>query len=243
MIMDNKYVISILNDVLEPIMKAHGFKRKGRIYYKEKNDIVFLLGTQGVGNYFAQVTGFPSCTFRLMEGFWIQNVDYWNARVNLCSPNIQLPDVFSMNAVFHFNDKSDGCILRKVQSPYQYLNLNNPVEMERMDLWLIPDKDEEQGPVLDELREQVTDCFLSKYEMIVNNSRKLEECTIGKLRQYNIERGYDENKPFVHGSYLGNYRHYLNYAVLFYKKYGPVELYNKYYTLLSEWREVSGLNE
>jgi hypothetical protein len=237
--MENKVVTSILNGVLGSVMKSHGFKRKDRVYYKETNGIVFLLGTQAVGNYFAQVTGFPSHTFSLVEGFWIPEIDYRNTQVNPVSSDIQLPDIFATNTVFHINDRSDGHILRKAPKPYLYLHLNNPAEMERTDLWLLPDDDEEQCMLLDELRQQVTDCFLDKYEMIANDRSKLKEYTIDKLRQYNIERGYDENKPFVSDSYCGNYRHYLDYAVLFYKKFGPAELYNQYAALLNKWQNAN----
>ena len=238
--MENKEVIRILNSFLNPLLKAHGFKRKGRVYYKVMNDIVFMLGTKAVGSYFAQVTGFPSCAFSLVEGFWVSSVDYWNAQVNLVPPNIQLPDVFSTNAVFHINDNY-GNIMRKVSSPYLSLNLDNPKEMERRNLWLIPNNEEGQNAVLNEMKQQIMDCFLDKYEIIAKDYSILEEYTIGRLRQYNIERGYEESKSFVRGSYFGNYCHYFDYAILFYKKYGPVELYNKYFSLLNEWHKVSGL--
>lgn len=222
-------------------MKGHGFKRKGRVYYKEVNDIVFLLGTKAVGNYFAQVTGFSSCTFVVVEGFLIKGVDYWGTPVCTVGPEILLPDVFCTNALFHFNSMTNGYILRKTEHPYDTLNIPNPKEKTRMDLWLLPEEEYEQQCFLNEMQEQIVEGFLSKCDTIANDSNQLEEYSIGKLRQYNIERGYDENKPFIQGSYYGNYLNYLDYAVLFYKKYGPRSLYDKYILLLNNWRIANNM--
>lgn len=236
----NSYIVRILNKSLDPLMTAHGFMRKGRVYYKQSGDILFLLGTKAVGSYFAAVTGFPSHAFSLIEGFWIDGVDYWDVKVNLTKPNIILPDLDIENICFHVQSNIDGSINRKLPHPYRNERHNglqglSENEAERNDLWVMPENETELPEFIEEMHSQIHACFLDKYEELLSLD-KLEEYTIGRLHQYNIERGFTDDMPFEEGVFGGNYKHYLNYAVLFYKKYGPIEKYQKLSARLNEWR-------
>lgn len=222
----NSNIIRILNKSLDPLMRTHGFMRKGRVYYKRSGDILFLLGSQAVGSYFADVTGLSSHSFSLVEGFWIDGVDYWKSKVNLTTPKIVLPNVFIMNSCFHVQDNDDGCIHRKQIHPYP--------DVERNDLWIMPENDAERSEFIEEMQDQIQICFLGEYEKLLKFDI-LEEYSIGRLHQYNIHRGYTDDRPFERGVYGGNLKNYLDYAVLFYKKYGPVEKYEKLSTRLNEW--------
>ena len=226
----NSDIIRILNKSLDPMMKIHGFVRKGRVYYKQSGDILFLLGTKAVGNYFAAVTGFPSHAFTLAEGFWIEGVDYWNSKVNLTAPKIILPDVFSVNLCFPIQDNADGNIHRKQLHPY-------PNE-DRNDLWIMPEDETEQSDFLEEMQDQIQSCFLKKHEELLSLD-KLEEYSIDRLHQYNLQRGYTDDKEFERGDYGGNLLNYLDYAVLFYKKYGFTEKYEKLSARLNDWCVVN----
>ena len=239
----NNIVIRILNKSLDPLMKAYGFMRKGRVYYKLSGDVLFLLGTKAVGSYFAAVTHFPSHAFTLTEGFWINGVDYWNVKVNLTNPNIILPDLSVMNYCFHVQNNRSGTIHRKQQHPYRNAEHNDlqrlsENEAERNDLWILPEDEAEWPEFLEEMHSQIHACFLDKHEDLLRLD-KLEEYSIERLHQYNIDCGFTDDKPFEPGVYGGNFNHYLDYAVLFYKKYGSIEKYQKLSARLNEWRTVN----
>lgn len=232
----NNEVIKLVNMTLDPIMKNEGFSRSGRIYYKKVNDLIFILQTSAVGHYFSEITGWPSHSFGINCGVWCDGISEYifNLPKRRDKNGTLIPDYPVCEGIDEIN--------RKAEHPYRFLGLKygaNKVERKRNDIWIMPDNVLKQKQFLNELVEQVKINFLDNYKKYTNYI-ELEHLLVGKRHDYNIEAGYSDDMVFDGKTCIGNFNYYLQYAILFYKKYGPKEKYLKYLKRYEEWCSARG---
>ena len=235
----NTEIKKAIHKTLDPIMKKERFHRNDRTYYKQVDNLVFVLGTEAVGAHFSTVTGWPSYAFSVSEGIWVDGISpaivkqYPKKDKN----GIYIPKIFN---TFHINMKSDNVrygIERRMENPYMNLaadlGITNPAEKSRRDFWIMPADESQQVDFLVELQEVIQEKFLACYLEYVD-FQKLERLILENPRNCNVEAGYIEGMNFSKGA-LGNLKHFLEYATLFYQHYGPQKTYQMYLKDLENW--------
>lgn len=240
--MDSKEVQKRIHQTLDPIMKAEGFKRKGRTYYKQSGDIIFVLQINAVGAYFSSVTNWPSHSFSIWDGVWVDGITPGYINRYPKSRDKDGAYIPEAHTCFHLTgDDLKYGIHRKDLHPYadiaiQY-GVNSEPEKNRRDIWVMPEERDLQEAFLQELEEQVCACFLNCYSEYTEPG-KLQELILDNRRVFNQNRGYEEGQPFQSDSYAGNFQGYLQLSVLFHQKYGTEERYQYYLNRYEEWARV-----
>lgn len=235
----NNDVIKFINKRLDPVMKKEGFKRSGRTYYKQIDDLIFILNTSAVTTDFTRVTRWPSYTFTITEGVWVDGI----------SPGIlkrypkkkdkygyYIPEPFNC---FHINPHG---ILRSTEAPYAAIaekyNITNTAEIKRCDIWIMPEDKTKQEHFGEELQQQVVNCFLNRYQAYTDID-KLQHLILDEPRRVNNANGFFDDTPFVKNNFWGNRQYYLDYSVLFHQHYGSEEQYLFYLSRLEEWSKLN----
>lgn len=242
--MTNNDVIKLINKTLDPIMKKEGFRRKGRKYYKKCDDIIFVLETKAVGPYFSSVTNWPSHAFSIWDGIWVDGINpgyYGKYPKKIDKDGIYIPEA---HTCFHITGDNYG-INRREEYPYLEKAIRYGVEIEaeqkRRDIWVMPYDSSEQLYFLKELTEQVRKKFLDCY-LKYTDTKQLHKLILDGRMAFNLDHGYKEGMDFCADSYVGNFKGYLQYAVLFYQRYGDKEQYTYYLRRLEEWAKVHEKN-
>lgn len=238
----NSVVQKLIHKTLDPIMKAEGFSRTGRTYCKEMDGLVFILTTAASSSYFSAVTGWPSHAFSVYEGIWIDGICpgiLGRYPKKKDKNGIYIPEAF--NCIHITQEGLKYGINRIAEHPYletvQTYGVTNKAEINRRDLWVMPDEAEAQAAFLEELKQQVIDCFLCGYQEYIDIS-KLEHLILDGPRQVNAEKGFADNQPFSKDNLAGNFHHYLDYAVLFHQRYGPEDKYLFYLNRIEQWAKL-----
>lgn len=242
----NKEVQKLIHQTLDPIMRPEGFRRSGRTYYKQLGDVLFVLNTSALGAHFSSITNWPAYAFSVDDGIWIDGI----------SPGVlnrypkkkdrdgtYIPKAFN---TFHINCDPDNSlkygIYRLEAQPYTEIaplfGITNPAEMNRRDIWVMPDVPASQAAFLEELKQQIEGKFLNCYREYTD-LKKLESLILDGPRQANVEKGFDDNTPITRDHCGGNFHHYLDYAVLFHQRYGPEEKYLFYLNRMEAWAKVN----
>lgn len=242
----NQYVQKKIHKKIDPMMKEEGFSRYGRTYYKKDKDLIFVLATEAVGAHFSTVSGWPSYAFSVYEGIWVDGIcpailkRYPKKKDR---NGVYIPEAFNCFHITGLPGKPLSYGISRIQeSPNaqiaKELGIKNQAEWKRRDLWLMPANEIEQEAFLDELNQQVQELFLGRYNEYTDIG-KLEELILNGPRKYNEEKGVTDETPFTKGTTGGNLQHYLEYAVLFYQKFGPEEKYRFYLKRLEEWGKAT----
>lgn len=98
---------------------------------------------------------------------------------------------------FHINGNPSKTLQYGIYRSAEQPNLNiaekyaitNPAERKRRDLWIMPEDIKQQEEFLEELKQQVLDCFLNRYQ---------EYTDIGKLKQLILEEPRQVNNDMEH---------------------------------------------
>lgn len=238
----NSYVQRLIHKVLDPIMKPEGFHRTGRTYHKHIGAQMFILTTAASSAYFCSVTGWPSHAFSVYEGIWIDGIcpGFLGRYPKKKDKNgAYIPEAF--NCIHITQDGLHYGIKRIAEHPYREnalaYGITNKAEINRRDLWIMPDDAEAQTDFLTELKQQVIDCFLCRYQEYTDQS-KLEHLILDGPRQANTEEGFADNQPLSKDKLAGNFHHYLDYAVLFHQRFGPEEKYRFYLDRMEQWARL-----
>lgn len=242
----NQYVQRKVHKKLDQAMKKEGFSRNGRTYYKKDGELIFILSTEAVGAHFSAITGWPSYTFSVYEGIWVDGIcpailkRYPKKKDK---NGVYIPESFNC---FHITGSPGAQLNYGIKRIHESLNektakefgITNQAEWKRRDIWLMPMEETEQESFLDELSQQVQELFIRRYSEYTD-IKKLEGLILDGPRKYNQEKGVTDETPFTKGTAGGNLQHYLDYAVLFYQKFGPEEEYQFYLKRLEEWAKVT----
>lgn len=238
----NSEVQKLIHKTLDPIMKAEGFSRTGRTYCKEMDGFVFILTTAASSSHFSTVTGWPSHAFSVYEGIWIDGICpgiLGRYPKKKDKNGIYIPEAF--NCIHITQDGLKYGIKRVAEHPYletaQEYGITNKGEINRRDLWIMPDDAETQTAFLAELKQQVIDSFLCRYQEYMDIS-KLEQLILDGPRKVNAEKGFADDQPFSKGNLAGNFQNYLDYAVLFHQRYGPEDKYLFYLNRMEQWAKL-----
>lgn len=235
----NNEVQKLIHKTLDPIMKAEGFLRTGRTYYKEMDGLVFILTTAASSSYFCSVTGWPTHAFSVYDGIWIDGICpgiLGRYPKKKDKEGIYIPEAFNC---IHITQNGMGYSIKRIaEHPYsdtaQTYGVTNKAEINRRDLWVMPDDAEAQAAFLAELKQQVIECFLCRYREYMDIS-KLEHLILDGPRKLNTEKGFADDQPFSKDNLAGNFQNYLSYAVLFHQRYGPEDKYLFYLTRMEQW--------
>lgn len=244
--MTNALAQKLIHKTLGPMMKREGFLRKGRAYYKQMGDLIFILKTEAVGAYFSSVSNWPSHAFAVYDGIWIDGISpgvlgRYPKRTD--GGGCYIPEGWNCVHINHKGDPLRYGIRRQAEHPYlesaARYGVTSLPEQKRNDLWVMPEEPEEQAALLRELAEQVQRLFLDRYQQYLA-PEQLKTLVVDLPYAFNVRRGYVEGAPFAKGKLLGNMAHYLNYATLFYQKYGPEEQYRYFLGRYEEWAAARG---
>lgn len=238
----NAAVQKLIHKTLDPLMKQEGFKRKGRTYYKKVGDIIFVLQTSAVGAYFSAVTNWPPHAFSVWDGVWVDGITpgYIKRYPQKCDrKGVFIPEACTCAHITGDDLKYGIC--RREEHPYWETapdwGVKSEAERLRRDIWVMPEDRDARPAFLQELAAQVQTGFLSCY-MKCTEAEYLKKVLLERRLHYNRSRGYEEGMPFRPDSYAGNFQGYLEYAVLFYQRYGPEKDYLYYLNRLEDWAKL-----
>gem|GEM_PF-4347794 len=226
---DNAQVIKMIKKTLDPILKSDGFDTvRGRYWYKYDGDFIFLLGTEAMTPWFSYVTKYPTHSFSVWYGIWIDYIDrphydYFKKLYGkpLCptGKNGELfPKYYDCKTTSSFLTKpalnrtiSQKDILRSFPKI-------SVIEKARRDIWLCGNDDQIEV-MLENLKDVVHAEFLCQYP---------------KYKSVDYLRALVEEHSGNVGKNGGPIPNNIEYSTLFYRRWGPCDKYIKYLTMYEQ---------
>lgn len=140
---------------------------------------------------------------------------------------------------FHINRQG---IHRLTEQPYadiaEKYHITNRAEINRCDIWIMPEDLMGQKIFGEELKHQVINCFLNSFQEYTDIDM-LKHLILDEPRRLNHINGFFDDAPFEKNNLSGNRHHYLDYSVLFHQHYGPEAQYLFYLRRLGEWSKLN----
>lgn len=242
--MDNNSAKKLVHKALDPVMRANGFSRVDRTYYKRHNELIFVMQTHAVGNFFSSVTGWPSHSFNLLCGVWVEYISpyvKWEEtaphfpkkkdKTGEYVPNARLLECEKMN---DFERTSENAIAGLGEK----LGVSQ-LEASRKDLWIITDDEKENADALSELL-NVSLTFIEKCKCL-ENQIVLKSFLLDEKREQCLPKFFENDKIISFNTEDKHFlllKPYLQYATLYYKRHGAKGKFSLMLIEYEKWVEA-----